>query len=159
MADAEFGGPLLRTHVMRYFYTHRHHLKRTPAFTAAFAFIDHQPHLASKIVSIEPDSRMYFPGVSRDDAAPWVNRVQNLLNHLLTEGSKLDQSGDWDQQASWTNCGIPLLVRDEKYGSDACELKEKGIVQKSQAAAAQAPAAKRKLTDEEPAPKAEEDCL
>ena len=44
-------------------------------------------------------------------------------------------------------------VRDEKLGSDACELKDEEIVQKGQAAEAQAPAAKRKSTREEPAPK------
>ena len=56
-----------------------------------------------------------------------------------------------NQQANWTNRGISLLVLDEKYGVDACELKEEEIVEKGQAAAAQAPAAKRKLTGEEPA--------
>ena len=29
-----------------------------------------------------------------------------------------------NQQANWTNRGISLLVLDEKYGVDACELKE-----------------------------------
>ena len=48
---------------------------------------------------------------------------------------------------------IPLWVRHEKFGSDACDLKEEEIVQKGQAAEAQAPAAKRKSTCEEPAPK------
>ena len=153
MADAEFGGPLPITHVMWYFDTHLHHLKRTPGFTAAFAFIDHRPDLACKIASIEPDSRMYLLGVSTDSGADWVNRVQNQLNHVLTHGSKLDESGDWDQQANWTNRGIPLWVRDENYGADACELKEEEILQKGQAAAAQAPAAKRKSAGEEPAPK------
>ena len=123
-----------------------------PRFTAAFAFIDHQPDLACKIAAIEPDSRMYLLGVSTKSLPDWVNRVQNQLNHVLTQGSKLDESGDWDQQANWTSRGIPLWVRDEKYDSDACELKEEEIVQKGQAAEAQAPASKRKSTGEEPAP-------
>ena len=71
----------------------------------------------------------------------------------MTHGSKLDKSGDSDKQADWTNRGIPLWVRDEKYGSDACKIKEKDILKKDQAAEAQAPAAKRKSTGEEPAPK------
>ena len=79
--------------------------------------------------------------------------MQNQLNHVLTQGSKLDESGDWDQQANWTNRGIPLWVRDDKLGSDALTLKEEQIVPKCQAAEAQAPAAKRKSTGEEPAPK------
>ena len=85
--------------------------------------------------------------------------MQNQLNCVLTQGSKLDNFGDWYQQANWTNRGIALWVRDEKYGSDACELKEEEIVQKGQAAAAHAPAAKRKLTGEEPTCKEEEDCF
>ena len=96
---------------------------------------------------------MYLLGVSINSASDSVNRVQNQLNHVLTQRSKLDESGDWDQQANWTNCGIPLWLWDEKYGSDACELKEEGIVQKGQAAEAQAPAAKLKSTCEEPAQK------
>ena len=108
---------------------------------AAFAFIDHGPDLACKIASIEPDSRMYLLGVSTDSAADWVNKVQNQPNHVLTHSSRLDDCGDWDQQANWTNRGIPLWVRDEKYGADACELKEGELEQKAQAAAAQAPAA------------------
>ena len=82
----------------------------------------------------------------------WVNRVQNQLNHVLTQASKLDESGHWAQQANWSNRGIPLWVWHEKFGSDACDLKEEEIVQKGQAAEAQAPAAKRKSTGEEPAP-------
>ena len=96
---------------------------------------------------------MYLLGVSANSLSDWANRVQNQLNHIFTQGSKLDESGDWDQQANWTNSGIPLWVQDEKYGSDACKLKEEEIVQKGQAAEAQAPAAKRKSTGEEPAPK------
>ena len=96
---------------------------------------------------------MYLLGVSTDSLSDWVNRVQNQLNHVLTQGSKLDKSGDWDQQANWTNRGIPLWVRDERLGSDACELEEEEIVQKGQAAEAQAPAAKQKSTGEEPSPK------
>ena len=153
MEDAEFGGPLLITHVMWVFDTHVHHLKVTPGFTAAFAFIDRRPNLACKKASIEPDSRMYLLGVSTDSAADWVNTVQNQLNHVLTHSSKLEESSDWDQQANWTNRGIPLWVRDEKYGADACELKEEEMVEKGQAAAARAPAAKRELNGEEPAPK------
>ena len=96
---------------------------------------------------------MYLLGVSTNSASDWVNRVQNQLYHVLTQGSKLDETGDWDQQANWTNRGIPLWVHDEYYGSDACELKEEEIVQKGQAAAVQSPAAKRKSTGKEPAPK------
>ena len=153
MVDTEFRGPLPITHVMLYFDSHSDHLKQTPGFTDAFAFIDHQLDLACKIVSIELNSRMYLLGVSTDSASNGVSRVQNQLNHVLTQESKLDESGDWDQLANWTSRGIPLWVRDEKYGSDACELKEEEIVQKGQAAAAQGPAAKRKSTGEEPAPK------
>ena len=140
---------------MWYFDPHLHHLKKFhgPDFTAAFALIDHQPDLACKIAAIEPDSRMYILGVSTDSASDWVSRVQNQLNQVLTQGSKLDESGDWDQQANWTNRGIPLWVCDEKYGSHACELKEEEIVQKGQAAEAQAGPAKRKSTGQEPAPK------
>ena len=153
MVDTEFGGPLPITHVMWYFDTHLHHLKETKGFRAAFAFIDHQPDVMCKIAAIEQDSRMYLLGVSTDSLADRVNRVQNQLNHVLTQGSKLDESCDWDQQANWTNRGIPLWVRDEKLGSDACELKEEEIVQKNQAAEAEAPAAKRCSNGEEPAPK------
>ena len=153
MVDTEFGGPLPITHVMWYFNTHLHHLKETKGFRPSFAFIDHQPDLVCKIAAIEPDSRMYLLGVSTDSLSDWVNRVQNWLNHILTQGSKLDESGDWDQKANWTNRGIPLWVQDEKLGSDAWELKEEEIVQKGQATEAQTPAAKRKSTGEEPAPK------
>ena len=153
VVDTEFGGPLSISHVMWYFDTHLHHLKETKGFTAAFAFIDHQPDMVCKIAAIEPHSRMYLPGVSTDSLSDWVNRVQNKLSHVLTQGSKLDESGDWDQQANWTNRGILLWVRHEKYGSDVCELKQEEILQKDQAAEAQAPAAKRKSTGEEPSPK------
>ena len=107
-------------------------------------FIDHQRDLVCKIAAIEPDSRMYLLGVSTDSLSDCVNRGQNQLNHVLTQGSKLDKSGDWDQQTNWTNRGIPLWVWDKKLVSDACELKEEEIVQKGQAAEAQPPAAKRK---------------
>ena len=155
MVDTEFGGPLPIAHVMWYFNTHLHHLKQThgPGFTASFAFIDHQPDLACKTAALEPDSRMYLLGVCTDSLSDWVNRVQNQLNHVLTQGLNLDECGDWVQQANWINRGIPLWVRDEKYRSDACELKEEEVVQKGQAAQAQAPAAKRKSAGEEPAPK------
>ena len=123
MEEAEFGGPLPIAHVMWYFDTHLHHLKQTPGFTAAFAFIDHRPDLACKIAVIEPDSCMYLPGVSTNSAADWVNKVQNQLNHVLTQGSKLDDSGELEQQANRSNRGILLWVWDDKYGSDACELK------------------------------------
>ena len=96
---------------------------------------------------------MYLLGVSTDSASDWVNRVQSQLNHVLTQGSKLDESGDWDQQANWKNRGIPLWVRDAKYASDGCELKQEEIIQKGQAGEAEALAAKRKSTGEEPAPK------
>ena len=153
MVDTEFGGPFPITHVMWYFDTHLHYLKDDKGFKPSFVFIDHQPDLVCKIAAIEPDSRMYLLGVSTDSLSDWVNRVQNELNHVLTQGSKLDESGDWDQQANWTNRGIPLWVRDDKFGSDALTPKEEEIVQKGQAAEAQAPAAKRKSTGEEPAPK------
>ena len=95
---------------------------------------------------------MYLLGVITDNLSDWVNRVQTQLNHVLTQGSKLDASGDWDQQANWVNRGIPLWVRDEKLGSEALSLKEEETVQKGQAAGALAPA-KRKCTGGEPAPK------
>ena len=91
---------------MWYLDTHLHHLKETKGFTAASASIDHQPDLVCKIAALEPDSRMYLLGVSEDSLSGWVNRVQNQLNHVLTQGSKLDESGDLDQQANWTNRGI-----------------------------------------------------
>ena len=143
------------THVMWYFHTHVHHLKETKGFMPAFAFIDHQPDLVCKMAAIDADSRIYLLCVFTDSLSDCVNRVQNLLNHVLTQGLKLDESGYWDQQDNWRNCGIPLWVRDEKYGSDACELKDEEIVPKSQAAEAQAPAAKRKSTGGEPAPRKE----
>ena len=74
------------------------------------------------------------------------------MTHVLTQGSKLDASGDWDQQANWSNRGIPLWVRDDKVGSDALSLKEEETVEKGQGAEALAPA-KRKSTGGEPAPK------
>ena len=135
MVDTEFGAPLPITHVMWYFDTHLHYLKETKGFKPSFVFIDHQPDLVCKIAA------MYLLGVSTDSLSDWVNRVQNQLNHVLTQGSKVDEYGDWDQQANWTNRGSPLWVRDEKYGSDALTLKEEEIVQKGQAAEAQAPAA------------------
>ena len=77
--------------------------------------------------------------------------MQTQLNHVLTQGSKLDASGDWDQQANWSNRGIPLWVRDHKVDSDALSLKEEETVEGGQAAEALAPA-KRKSTCGEPAP-------
>ena len=105
-----------------------------------------------KIASIEPDSRRYILCVTTDNLSDWVNRVQTHLNHVLTQGSKLDASGDWDQQANWANRGIPLWVRDDKVGSDALSLKEEETVEKGQAAEALAPA-KRSSTGWEPAAK------
>ena len=152
MDDDEFGGPLPITTVMWYFDTHLHYLKNNKSFKHSFVFIVHQPDLACKIASIEPDSRTYLLGVSTDILSDWVDRVQSQLNHVLTQGSKLDASGDWDQQANWANRGIPLWVREEKLGSEVLQLKEEETVQKSQAAEAPAPA-KRKSTGGEPAPK------
>ena len=152
MDPVEFGGHLAITTVMWYFDTHLFYLKQDKSFKPAFVFIDHQPDLVCKIASIEPDSRMYLVGVTSDNLSNWVNRVQTQLNHVLTQGSKLDASGDWDQQANWSNRGIPLWVRDDKVGSDALSLKEEETVQKGQAAKALAPA-KRKSTGGEPAPK------
>ena len=122
------------------------------SFKPLFVFIDYQPDLVCKIASIEPDSGMYLLCVSTDSLPDWVTRVQTQLNHVLTQGLKLDESGDWDQQANWAKRGIPLWVHDEKLGSEALSLKEKETVQKGQAAEAQAPA-KRKSTGGEPAPK------
>ena len=95
---------------------------------------------------------MYLLGVTSDNLSDWVNRVQTQLNHVLTQGSKLDASGDCDQQANWSNRGILLWVRDDKVGSDALSLKEEETVEKGQAAESLAPA-KRKSTGGEPAPK------
>ena len=142
MIDTECGSPLPITHVMWCFDTHLHYLKKTKGSKPSFVFIDHPPDLVCKIAAIEPDSRMYFLGVSINSLSDWVNRVQNQLNHVSTQGSKLDESGDWDQQANWTNCGILLWVRDEKYGSDALTLNEGEILQKGQAAEAEVPAGK-----------------
>ena len=152
MDDDECGGPLPITTVMWYFDTHLHYLKNDKSFKPSFGFIHHQPDLVCKIASIEPDYCMYLPGVTTDNLSDWVNRVQTQLNHVLTQGSKLDASGDWDQQANWANRGIPLLIRDEKLGSQALLLKEEETVQKGQAAEALAPA-KRKSTGGESAPK------
>ena len=152
MDPVEFGGHLPITTVMWYFNTHLFYLKQDKSFKPAFVFIDHQPDLVCKIRSIEPDSRMYLLGVTSDNLSDWVNRVQTQLNHILTQGSKLDASGDWDQRANWSNRGIPLWVRDDKVGSDALSLKEEETVEKGQAAEALAPA-KRKSTGGEPAPK------
>ena len=93
---------------MWYFDTHLFYPKQDKSFKPAFVFIDHQPDLVCKIASIEPDSRMYLLGVTSDNLSDWVNRVQTQLNHVLTKGSKLDASGNWDQQANWSNRGIPL---------------------------------------------------
>ena len=152
MGPVAFGGHLPLTTVMWYFETHLFYLKQDESFKAAFVFIDHQRDLVCKIASIELDSRMYLLGVTSDNLSDWVNRVQTHLNHVLTQGSKLDASGDWDQQANWSNRGIPLWVRDDKVGSDAFSLKEEETVEKGQAAEALAPA-KRKSTGGEPAPK------
>ena len=147
-----FGGPLPITAVMWYFDTQLHYLKNDKSFKPSFVFIDHQPYLVCKIASIGPDSRMYLLGVSTASLSDWVNRVQTQLNHVFRQGSKLDESADWDQQANWANHGISLWVRDEKLGSEALSLKEEETVQKGQAAEAQAPA-KRESTGGEPAPK------
>ena len=152
MDSVEFGGQLPITTVMWYFYTHLFYLKQDESFKPAFVFIDHQPDLVCKIASIEPDSRTYLLGVTSDNLSDWVNRVQTQLNHVLTQGSKLDASGDWDQQANWSNRGILLWVRDDKVGSDALSLREEETVEKGQAAESLAPA-KRKSTGWEPAPK------
>ena len=151
MDPVEFGGHLPITTVMWYFETHLFYLKQDKSFKPAFLFIDHQPDLVCKIASVEPASRMYSLGVTSDNVSDWVNRVQTQ-NHVLTQGSKLDASGDWDQQANWSIRGIPLPVRDDKVGSDALSLKEEETVEKGQAAESLAPA-KRKSTGGEPAPK------
>ena len=108
MDPVEFGGHLPITTVTWYFDTHLFYVKQDKSFKPAFVFIDHQPDLVCKIASIEPDSRMYLLSVTSDNLSDWVNRVQTQLNHVLTQGSKLDASGDWDQQANWSNRGIPL---------------------------------------------------
>ena len=140
MDPVESGGHLPITKVMWYFDTHLLYLKQDKSFKPAFVFIDNQPDLVCKIASIKRDSRMYLLGVTSDNLSDWVNRVQTQLNHVLTQGSKLDASGDWAQQANWSNRGIPLWVRDDKAGSDALSLKEEEIVENSQAAEALAPA-------------------
>ena len=152
MDAVEFGGPLPTTTVMWYFDTHLHYLVQDKSFKPSIVFIDHQPDLVCKIASIEPDSRMYLLGVTADNLSDWVNKGQTQLNRVLAQGSKLDASGDWDQQANWANRGIPLWVHDEKLGSEALSLKEEETVEKGQAAEAQAPA-KRKSTGGEPARK------
>ena len=153
----EFGGHLQITTVMWYFVTHLFYLKQDKSFKPAFMFIDHQPDLVCKIASIEPDSRMYLLGVTSDNLSDWVNRVQTQLNHVLTQGSKPDASGDRNQQANWSNRGTPLWVRDDKVRSDALSLKEEETVEKGQAAEALAPA-KQKSTGGT-SPQGEEYCL
>ena len=106
MDDDDFGGPPPITTVMWYFDTHLHYLKNDKSFKPSFVFIDHQPDLVCKIASIEPDSRMYLLGVTTENLSDWVNRVQTQLNHILTQGSKLDASDDWAQQANWGNRGF-----------------------------------------------------
>ena len=133
MDGTEFGGPLPIGTVMWYFDTHLHYLKKDKSFKPSFVFIDHQPDLVCKLASIEPDSCMYLLGVATNSLSGWVNRVQTQLNHALTQGSKLDESGDWDQQANWANRGIPLWVWDEKLGSEALSLKQDETDQKGQA--------------------------
>ena len=155
MDRVEFDGHLPITTVMWYFDTHLFHLKQDKSFKPAFVFIDHQPDLVCKIASIELDSRMYLLAVTSNNLSDWVNRVQTQLDHVLTQGSKLDASGDWDQQANWSNRGIPLWARDYKVSSDALSLKEEETVEKGQAAEALAPA-KRKSTGREPGPKKKE---
>ena len=97
--DSEFSGPLPITHVMWYYDTHLQHRKRQD-FTPVFAFVDHVPDMACKIAAIEHDTRMYLLGVSTDRAADWDAQVQKQLNHVLAHGGRLDQCGDWDQQAN-----------------------------------------------------------
>ena len=140
------------TRTLQYFDTHLFYLKQDKSFKPAFVFIDHQPDLVCKIASIEPDSRMYLLGVTSNNLSEWVNRLQTQLNHVLTQGSKLDASDDWYQQTNGSNRGIPLWVRHDKVGSDALSLKEEETVEKGQAAEALAPA-KQKSPDGDPAPK------
>ena len=158
MDPGEFGGHLPITTVMWYFDTHLFYLKQDKSFKRAFVFIDHQPDLVCKIVSIEPDSRMYLLGVTSDNLSDWVNRVQTQLNHVLTQGSKLDASGDWDQQANWSNRGIPLWVRDDKVGSDALSLKEEETVEKRSSCRSTGPC-KAEVYWWGTSPQEEEDCL
>ena len=99
MVDTEFGGPLPITHGMWYFHTHLPYLKEIKGFRPSFVIIDHQPKLVCKIAAIEPDSRMCLLGVSTHSLSNWVNGVQNQLNHILIQGSKLNESADWEQQA------------------------------------------------------------
>ena len=108
--------------------------------------------MACKIASVDPGTRMYLLGVSTQRAGDWDNRVQRNMTHVLTHGGHLQESGDWDQQANWTKCGIPLWVMDDKYGQAVCDVKGQEPVEKGQAKLAQAPAAKRKSTSQEIAP-------
>ena len=121
-----------------------------------FAFDDGVPDMACKIATIEPATRMYLPGVSIDRAADWDDQVKMKLKHALTHGGCLEDSADWDQQANWSNRGIPLWVMDDKYGQVVGHVKGEEPelqVEKGQAEPVQAPGAKRKLIGEEPAPK------
>ena len=108
MDPVEFGGHPPITTVMWYCDTHLFYLKQDKSFKPAFVFIDHQPDLVCKIASIEPDSRMYLLGVTSDNLSDRVNRVQTQLNHVLTQGSKLDASGDWDQQPTGQTVVFPF---------------------------------------------------
>ena len=116
MEDAEFGSPLPIAHVMRFFETHLHHLKRTAGFTAAFAFIVHRLYLVCKIASIELHYHMYLLGVSTNSATDKVNKVQNQLNHVSTQGSKLESvRGTQDHPTSLvSNSGENL--REQREG-------------------------------------------
>ena len=96
---------------------------------------------------------MYLLGVSIDRAGDWDNRVQRQLNHVLTHSQHLQACGYWDEQANWSNRGIPLWVMDDKYGQATCDVKGEEPEEKGQAESAQAYAAKRKSTGQEPAPK------
>ena len=143
--QSEFAGCLSINHVMWYYDPHLQH-RKVQDFTPVFGFVDHVPTMACKIAAIEPDTRMYLIGVSADRAAHWDDQVQKKLKHILTHGGHLNQSGDGDQQANWSNRGIPLWVTDDNYGQALCDMKGEEPVENGQAEPAQTPSAKRKVT-------------
>ena len=100
-------------------------------------------------------------GAGAGGVAPVACRMSALQRALkilltlavLTHSQCLQECGDWDQQANWTNPGIPPWVTDKRYDQAACNVKGEEAVGKGQAKPAQAPAAKRKSASQEPAPK------
>ena len=88
MDDDEFGGPLPITTAMWYFNTHLHYLKNDKSFKPSFVFIDHQPDLVCKIVSIEPNSRMHLLSVTSDNLSHWFQQSADSVQPCLDKRIK-----------------------------------------------------------------------